>query len=182
MRIILLIVLCIVLSSCITKQGDRNWFELNCAIGQYYMENFISDTDNINDMKSPNENWVTSDSWSSELEANNIVYQNEFTLPKPPSKTYSDGYGDCVNLSILSTWKYGYNNVKMWVILGNRDNNLHQIVIYSDNRVVSSRSSWIAKSRQEFIDKYSDKYDFFNFYSANFREELSENKVEELMQ
>lgn len=165
----------ILFSGCFTKAGDRNLFELSARVGHEYMYMFIKN--NKEELKNPCQNFTKTDYWHQCLDKNNVKYELDFGLPKTPSETLKDGVGDCVHLSIFSVWNFGYDNVKYWGILGNRDQTMHQIIIYKDNLVVSSTRSYRVESLEDLKSKESE-YNFFNFYSANFDYELKSGDLE----
>ncbi len=168
-KIYCFIIIGLSLLGCFTNAGDKNLFELNCRIGQEYMIRFLEN--NKDELNNPSEEFIKSSSWSECLSLNNIVYKQETTLPKTPSETLEDGFADCVNLSILSIWNYGLNNVTGWILLGNRDGNFHQVIVYNDNMIISSRATYYFETIEDIYSIFDDKYCYYNFYSSDFKKE-----------
>lgn len=168
-KIIFIVIYGLILTSCFTNAGDKNLFELNCRIGQEYMVKFLEN--NKSELMHPSEEFIINSSWSECLNLNGIIYKEEITLPKTPSETMEDGFGDCVNLSILSIWNYGFENITGWILLGNRDNDFHQVIIYNDNMIISSRASYNFETIEDIYNIFDKKYCYYNFYSSDFKKE-----------
>ena len=126
-------ILLVFLLGCFTDAGDRNLFEAKARIGQIAMREFMDN--NKDELKNPTDNFIKDDLWWMCLELNNVSYKLEFGLPKTPSETLSDGYADCVNLSILSIWNYNYENIAGWAIMEDNEHNMHQIIIFKGNKI-----------------------------------------------
>lgn len=173
-KILMSVIMVVLFGGCFTKSGDRNLFELSARVGHEYMYLFIKN--NKDELETTSPEFIQTKYWYQCLDKNNIKYELDFGLPKTPSETLQDGVGDCVHLSIFSVWNYGYGNIKYWGILGNRDQEMHQIVIYKDNRVISSTRSYRVNSLEDLKDK-ENKYCFFNIYSADFDHELDESEL-----
>jgi hypothetical protein len=171
-KIYCFIIIGLSLLGCFTSAGDKNLFEFNSRIGQTYMVKFLND--NSTELQNPSSSFIKEIVWSECLELNDVHYMEEITLPKTPSETLSDGYGDCVNLSILSIWNYGYENITGWILLGNRDNEYHQVVVYNNNMIISSRTTYYIKTIDDIYDIFDKKYNYYNFYSADFKNEISD--------
>lgn len=172
----LTLALLVFLLGCFTDAGDKNLFETKARIGQIAMREFMDN--NKDELKHTEDSFIKDELWWRCLELNNVSYKLEFGLPKTPSETLSDGYADCVNLSILSIWNYGYDNITGWSIMEDSDHNMHQIIIFNGNKIISSRATYYVKNLQEFHEVF-DRYRYFNFYTSKFEHEVSSGEVYE---
>jgi len=168
------ILACVLLSSCFTSAGERNAFELKARIAQIAMKSALRGMSGI--LHRPSDDFVRNKYWYKCLEKNNVTYKAENGI-KTPYETLSDGYADCTNLALLSTWNYGYDAVTGWVIMEKKDSiSMHIVIIYRGEFVVSSRATYTVDSVADFKNKFDDYY-FFNFYTRDFSEEVSSSDV-----
>lgn len=175
-KMIIICVIVILLTSCLTSAGERNAFELKARTLQIAMQSFMRDNRYI--LKNPDSRFIKNNNWFLCLEENNISYKKEFGI-KTPLETLADGYADCVNLSFLSIWNYGYENITGWCIMQEYGSYImHVVIIYDGNMVISSRAKYRVNTVEEFKDEFQEYY-FFNFYTAELNKEVSESDIYE---
>jgi hypothetical protein len=175
-KIITICILIILFTSCLTSAGERNAFELKARTLQIAMKTFMRNNRHM--LKNPDSRFIKNDNWFLCLESNKISYKLEFGI-KTPLETLADGYADFVNLSFLSIWNYGYENITGWCIMQEYGSyTMHVVIIYDGNMIVSSRSRYRANTVEEFKNEFPDYY-FFNFYTSELNKEVSQSDVYE---